>query len=74
VVSILRLPLLAYIDFLGYNSSAATGLQKRVLEGSADFKVHSRVLGNVFYLMASQVSERESLLSIERLLLDACPE
>jgi dethiobiotin synthetase/adenosylmethionine--8-amino-7-oxononanoate aminotransferase len=44
-----------------------------VLEGSADFKVHSRVLGNVFYLMASQVSERKSLLSIEQLLLDALP-
>ena len=60
-------------DFLGYNSSAAVGLQKRVLDGSPDFKVHSRVLGNVFYLMASQVSERKSLLSIERLLLDSCP-
>lgn len=56
----------------GYNSSAAAGLQKKVLEGSTNFKVHSRVLGNVFYLMASQVSERKSLQSIERLLLDSC--
>jgi dethiobiotin synthetase/adenosylmethionine--8-amino-7-oxononanoate aminotransferase len=57
----------------GYNSSVAAGLQKRLSEGSVDFKMHSRVLGNVFYLMAGQVSERETLLSIERLLLDACP-
>lgn len=58
---------------LGYNSSAAAGLQKRLLEGSAEFKVHSRVLGNVFYLMASQVSKRETLLRIESLLLEAIP-
>ena len=73
VVCTVLLFFFAYTNFLGYNSLAAVGLQKRVLDGSADFKVHSRVLGNVFYLMASQVSERKSLLSIERLLLDACP-
>jgi bifunctional dethiobiotin synthetase / adenosylmethionine---8-amino-7-oxononanoate aminotransferase len=55
----------------GYSSSAATGLQKRVLKGSGDFNVHSRVLGNVFYLMASQISEPKTLREIERLLVDA---
>jgi bifunctional dethiobiotin synthetase / adenosylmethionine---8-amino-7-oxononanoate aminotransferase len=60
-------------DCVGYNSSAAVGLQKKLLEGSEDFKVHSRVLGNVFYLMAGQMSKRETLLSIEYLLLDVLP-
>ena len=55
----------------GYSSSAATGLQKRMLEGSTEFNVHSRVLGNVFYLMASQTSRPETLQGIERLLTDA---
>jgi dethiobiotin synthetase/adenosylmethionine--8-amino-7-oxononanoate aminotransferase len=54
----------------GYSSSAASGLQKRMLEGSAEFNVHSRVLGNVFYLMASQTSNPETLAEIERLLTD----
>jgi dethiobiotin synthetase/adenosylmethionine--8-amino-7-oxononanoate aminotransferase len=55
----------------GYSSSAATGLQKRMLEGSTEFNVHSRVLGNVFYLMASQTSKPETLQEIERLLAEA---
>lgn len=55
----------------GYTSSAATGLQKRLLEGSTEFNIHSRVLGNVFYLMASQTSKQETLKSIESLLLAA---
>lgn len=65
---------IAQANYLGYNSSAAVGLQKKVLEGSEDFKVHSRVLGNVFYLMASQVTERKTLSAIEQLLLEACLE
>jgi bifunctional dethiobiotin synthetase / adenosylmethionine---8-amino-7-oxononanoate aminotransferase len=60
-------------DRVGYNSSAAAGLLKKLLEGSEDFKVHSRVLGNVFYLMAGQMSKRKTLLSIEHLLLDVLP-
>lgn len=55
----------------GYSSSAATGLQKRLLEGSTQFNVHSRVLGNVFYLMASQTSKPKTLREIERLLAEA---
>lgn len=74
VVSLLLLLTILQTDHLGYNSSAAVGLQKKVLEGSEDFKVHSRVLGNVFYLMASQVTEKKTLSGIERLLLEACPE
>lgn len=55
---------------VGYNSSAAAGLQKKLLEAPTELKFHSRGLGNVFYLMASQTSTRETLQSIERLLLD----
>lgn len=55
----------------GYSSSAATGLQNKMLEGSTEFNVHSRVLGNVFYLMASQISKPETLKEIERLLSEA---
>ena len=60
-----------YDEQAGYSSSAAAGLQKKMLEGSTDFNVHSRVLGNVFYLMASQTSRPETLQQIERLLTDA---
>jgi dethiobiotin synthetase/adenosylmethionine--8-amino-7-oxononanoate aminotransferase len=55
----------------GYSSAAASGLQKRMLEGGPQFNVHSRVLGNVFYLMASQTSKRETLREIERMLGEA---
>lgn len=58
-------------DQAGYSSSAAAGLQKKMLEGSTEFNVHSRVLGNVFYLMAGQTSKEETLQEIERLLSEA---
>jgi bifunctional dethiobiotin synthetase / adenosylmethionine---8-amino-7-oxononanoate aminotransferase len=56
---------------IGYSSTAATGLQKKLLEGSDEFKIHVRVLGNVLYVMASQTSRTEALRSIEKTLLDA---
>jgi dethiobiotin synthetase/adenosylmethionine--8-amino-7-oxononanoate aminotransferase len=56
---------------LGYSSTAATGLQKKLLGGSEEFKIHVRVLGNVLYLMASQTSKPETLRSIEKTLLDS---
>jgi dethiobiotin synthetase/adenosylmethionine--8-amino-7-oxononanoate aminotransferase len=54
---------------IGYSSTAATGLQKRLLEGTPDFKIHVRVLGNVLYIMASQTSKPETLQNIEKLLI-----
>jgi bifunctional dethiobiotin synthetase / adenosylmethionine---8-amino-7-oxononanoate aminotransferase len=57
--------------WLGYSSTAATGLQKKLLGGSDEFKIHVRVLGNVLYVMASQTSKPETLRSIEKTLLDA---
>ncbi|KAF8861314.1 PLP-dependent transferase [Acephala macrosclerotiorum] len=54
----------------GYSSTAATGLQKKLLKGGVEFKIHNRVLGNVLYLMASQTSKPETLKSIESLLTE----
>lgn len=54
---------------LGYSSTAATGLQKKLLNRSVDFKIHVRVLGNVLYMMASQTSKPETMRSIEKFLV-----
>ncbi|KKK12785.1 hypothetical protein P175DRAFT_0503637 [Aspergillus ochraceoroseus IBT 24754] len=52
----------------GYTSTAAKGLQERLAAGGPGFNVHSRVLGNVLYLMSSLTSKRETLRDIERLV------
>ena len=54
---------------LGYTSTAASELQQKLLGGDSETKIHSRVLGNVLYLMASQSSKREELAGIENLVL-----
>ncbi|KAL4872130.1 hypothetical protein BDV12DRAFT_163087 [Aspergillus spectabilis] len=55
----------------GYTSTAAKGLQARLAAGGPLFNVHSRVLGNVLYLMSSVTSKRETLQTIEGLLREA---
>lgn len=57
----------------GYTSTAAVGLQKKLLQdaGPHGWVVHSRILGNVLYLMASQTSKMETLRAIEKMLLEA---
>ncbi|EEP76395.1 conserved hypothetical protein [Uncinocarpus reesii 1704] len=55
----------------GYTSTAASGLQKQLTAGQNGFNVHSRVLGNVLYLMASVTSKAETLSRIEGLLRKA---
>lgn len=53
----------------GYTSTAATGLRDRLLAGNGaevENVLHSRVLGNVLYLMASMTTTREALAGIER--------
>jgi dethiobiotin synthetase/adenosylmethionine--8-amino-7-oxononanoate aminotransferase len=57
----------------GYTSTAASGLQKVLLEGRVEeeFNVHSRVLGNVLYLMTSLTSENETVRGIESRLRGA---
>ncbi|CZT06973.1 related to acetylornithine aminotransferase [Rhynchosporium graminicola] len=54
----------------GYSSTAAIGLQKKLLTGSVEFKIHVRVLGNVLYMMASQMSKPETLRGIEKFLAE----
>lgn len=54
---------------IGYSSTAACGLQTQLQDGVGDFNIHSRVLGNVLYLMASQISTAETLGTIELKLL-----
>lgn len=57
----------------GYTSNAAKGLQQKLAAGANDqgFIVHSRVLGNVLYLMSSLTSKRESIQALERLVRSA---
>ncbi|KAL2871391.1 adenosylmethionine-8-amino-7-oxononanoate aminotransferase [Aspergillus lucknowensis] len=55
----------------GYTSTAAKGLQARLAAGGPQFNVHSRVLGNVLYLMSSVTSKKETLREIETLLREA---
>lgn len=54
---------------LGYNSNAASGLQGKLSRGSEELKIHSRVLGNVLYLMTSQTTKVDTVRAVERLLL-----
>lgn len=59
---------------LGYTSTAAKGLQQKLAHGESSlshFNVHSRVLGNVLYLMASMKSTPNDLCRIENLLRNA---
>ncbi|KAH8728086.1 pyridoxal phosphate-dependent transferase [Phaeosphaeriaceae sp. PMI808] len=50
----------------GYTSSAATGLRDALLNQSS---IHSRILGNVIYLMASMTSKPQQLATIESALV-----
>lgn len=62
------------ISILGYTSTAAKGLQQKLALGECGllrFNVHSRVLGNVLYLMASMKSTPDDLSRIESLLRSA---
>ncbi|KAJ5203846.1 uncharacterized protein N7498_004725 [Penicillium cinerascens] len=52
----------------GYTSTAAKGLQQKLAVGGDQFNVHSRVLGNVLYLMSSVTSKPDSLKEMEKLL------
>ncbi|KAH1299619.1 hypothetical protein KXW39_002191 [Aspergillus fumigatus] len=55
----------------GYTSTAAKGLQQRLSAGGPQFNVHSRVLGNVLYLMSSITSKPETVRGLEELLRSA---
>lgn len=51
----------------GYTSSAAVGLRDALLHEASKSRVHvhSRILGNVIYLMASMTAKREDVAAVE---------
>ncbi|KAI2468628.1 bifunctional dethiobiotin synthetase/adenosylmethionine-8-amino-7-oxononanoate aminotransferase [Annulohypoxylon bovei var. microspora] len=53
-------------DGLGYKSTATLKLQRALLDGDKEgmWNVHSRVLGNVLYIMGSQKSTRDDIKEI----------
>ncbi|KAH7115949.1 pyridoxal phosphate-dependent transferase [Dendryphion nanum] len=55
----------------GYTSQAAVGLRDLLLNGTGktDMRIHSRVLGNVLYLMASMTSKAAQLEVVEKTLM-----
>jgi bifunctional dethiobiotin synthetase / adenosylmethionine---8-amino-7-oxononanoate aminotransferase len=66
-------------DGSGYTSTAAEGLRKRLLMGSDDMLgvpwiVHSRVLGNVLYIMGNQRTTESEVGEISELLRIALKE
>lgn len=52
---------------IGYTSNAAKGLQAQLASGG-EFAVHSRVLGNVLYLMASLTSKTTTIRQLEEIV------
>ncbi|KAI0411892.1 bifunctional dethiobiotin synthetase/adenosylmethionine-8-amino-7-oxononanoate aminotransferase [Xylaria grammica] len=66
-------------DGSGYTSAAAEGLRKRLLSGTEtghgeSWNVHSRVLGNVLYIMGSQQTTEREVGEISGLLRAALRE
>jgi dethiobiotin synthetase/adenosylmethionine--8-amino-7-oxononanoate aminotransferase len=58
-------------DVTGYNSTAALGLHKALLRSDGyGWTIHSRVLGNILYLMASLTTQKATLRSVETRLLE----
>ncbi|KEY74577.1 hypothetical protein S7711_07179 [Stachybotrys chartarum IBT 7711] len=57
----------------GYESNSAAKLQEflRRGDGTPSFIVHSRVLGNVLYIMAGQKTSQETVEGIQKLILEA---
>ncbi|USP78500.1 uncharacterized protein yc1106_05774 [Curvularia clavata] len=57
----------------GYTSSAAVGLRDQLLNntsGASEVQIHSRVLGNVIYLMASMLTTRAHLRDVENAFME----
>ncbi len=60
----------------GYSSNAALGLRNALATGDENglngpWNIHSRVLGNVLYLMASQKTTEQGVQQISNLLLES---
>ena len=56
---------------IGYSSTATASLQQALLRNSGQnaWNIHSRVLGNVIYLISNLNTGREKLEKVEDLLL-----
>ncbi|KAB8349714.1 hypothetical protein FH972_023729 [Carpinus fangiana] len=50
----------------GYTSNVAHGLREALYEGVDGWNIHSRVLGNVLYLMTSQVAQEQDVRRWEK--------
>ncbi|KAB5584964.1 pyridoxal phosphate-dependent transferase [Coniochaeta sp. 2T2.1] len=73
--SVLAIHMSAEDGAAGYKSNAARGLQGALLRGwEGEGNVHSRVLGNVLYLMTGQKTEEESVRRLERVIRQALVE
>jgi dethiobiotin synthetase/adenosylmethionine--8-amino-7-oxononanoate aminotransferase len=55
----------------GYTSTAALGLQSALSRVEGGFGIHSRVLGNVFYVMASQTTTVDVVRRIEERVIQS---
>lgn len=53
----------------GYDSNTAVGLQSALSRVDGGFRIHSRVLGNVFYVMAGQTTEVDVVRLVEERVL-----
>lgn len=58
----------------GYTSTAATALQRKLRENDEGWNVHARVLGNVFYIMAGQKTNEDSVQALARLIKEGLEE
>ncbi|EPE04434.1 onanonoxo-7-onima-8-eninoihtemlysoneda [Ophiostoma piceae UAMH 11346] len=55
----------------GYESNSAIGLQSALSCVDGGFGIHSRVLGNVFYVMTGQTTEVDVVRRVEQKVLEA---
>ena len=56
-------------DGAGYKSRAAAQLQADLREGTGYWNAHTRVLGNVLYIMAGQKTEQEAVREVQELVV-----
>lgn len=65
------------LTITGYTSSAAVGLRDSLLFDHGKVQIHSRILGNVIYLMASMTTKKKDVEMVQdefRKKLDAIGE
>ncbi|KAM0328630.1 hypothetical protein ACHAQA_005042 [Verticillium albo-atrum] len=55
-------------DGVGYTSKASAMLQACLRDGKGSWDVHTRVLGNVLYVMTGQTTEKEAVRDMEGLI------